>query len=1266
MKFIAFQDAEDAKFYFTLENNQGDEILGSRAFDTRDECISAIRSSINLFPNRENFSLSELDGQVYFTINDGDDSFAVSIAFDSETTATETLRNFVADAADETYNVEVRTTTESAEIEQFAFLTEVDYHLFYNFERSSTNKKAGFETFANDGNYSFHYNDADGNALLYGRDFPQQAKRDKRIRSVIKAAIKEERYAILERDGKYYFILKEKNGQEIARSKAFDNMAALEIGLAYAKNTISNYAADFPEPEKKERKSVNGYFLAQASPNGSDGFEGFKSEYGHFFHLNQNSTILLYSQSYGDARGRENGIRSAIKNGVAENKYEIKSENNKYFVLLRAGNRQEIARSGSVASENEAKELIHKLLAIMPNYVSEYNIELNNNNTKTNTEVESFTLEYHSSVVEATPKLNSMAQLNETRTEDNYLHCDRYAGHDSAGIEGHPQFTKFQDPETDLFYFSYLDDDGSVIFRSEGYPTTAARDNGVDSVMRNMELEERYKVVLYPDGLWYVSLRAGNHQEIARSCGYESEDAASYLTPSGRERRHAERAAAAKVKADAEAAALAAAAPTASDKSREDNREEDNYLPCKDYKGHARDAEHSEFAKFQHENGEHYFVMYDDAGEVVWRSEGYPTTAARDNGVASVIKNRDLAERILEKEMLNGYIYRSLKAGNHQEIARSCPKKPGAAVVEAIAVAAPIIAAVAPEVEAEVVEVAAPVAEIVAPVEVAAPVAAVKAPEKEDDYLPCDEYRDKTINDKPNNVALFKHENGQFYFVLYNEDGSIKLRSEGFEDAKTRDEELSGVLKYHDNPEMYNNIEKGGYIIRVLKDKTGREVGRSCLEKVPVAAPAPVVEEKVAPVVEVAAVAAAVATTAAIVTPEPTPVVEETPVAAKAAAPVAKAEREDDYLACDEYRNKNVNDKQNNVALFKHNNGQYYFVMYNADGSIKLRSEGFESAKKRDEELSGVLKHHKNESMYESIERNGHVIRILKDTTGREVGRSCLEKIVGAAPAVAPIAAAVATAAAAVTQVELPKVEVPTPPAVDIPDVDAGGFKWWWLLLPLLLLGLTWFMCNKEKPKADLPAKPTPAAPAPVTVTEATTKTDVKSFLPVVLYFDNDQPDANTTANTTPKTYKQAYDAYAAKRPEFVSKGDQPIGGFFDKEVTEGMNELEKLAGALKAITKSGEKVNLKVKGFASPLAKGDYNKNLTGRRVSSIKNYLMNYDGGVLSKALTDGSIKLDFEMSGEDKSKGGVSDSAKDKKSSVFSADASRERRVEIVGIE
>ena len=279
-------------------------------------------------------------------------------------------------------------------------------------------------------------------------------------------------------------------------------------------------------------------------------------------------------------------------------------------------------------------------------------------------------------------------------------------------------------------------------------------------------------------------------------------------------------------------------------------------------------ADHKDFITFSHE-GEHYFAWVKN-GKVAMRSEGYSSEKARDNGIASVIKNRDIEKRFSIDEKA-GYYFTVLKAGNHQEIARSCPHKEKSAAGSWFAGAA-VATAAASAVVAQ---------PLVSEVPKAAEPEPAKPVDKEDDYLACKEYEGRTVNDKQNNVALFKHDSdGQFYFALYDKDGNVKLRSEGFRTSKERDEELSGVIKFHNDESMYKRKEKGKYFMDILYDKTGREVGRSCLKQK---------EKKVAPVATAAA-ATAVAAAAATVVKKPEPKkVEPAPVKKKVEpAPVKK------------------------------------------------------------------------------------------------------------------------------------------------------------------------------------------------------------------------------------------------------------------------------------------------------------------------------------------------------------------------------------------
>jgi len=239
-------------------------------------------------------------------------------------------------------------------------------------------------------------------------------------------------------------------------------------------------------------------------------------------------------------------------------------------------------------------------------------------------------------------------------------------------------------------------------------------------------------------------------------------------------------------------------------------------------------------------------------------------------------------------------------------------------------------------------------------------------------------------------------------------------------------------------------------------------------------------------------------------------------------------EKEDDYLVCKEYAGRKVNDKKNNVSLFKHTNGQFYFAIVDASGDVRIRSESFSSSQERDKELSGALRFIEDESKYKRITKGSHHINVLYDDTGREVGRSCASK--EAVPFIPFVAAAAVTAAAVPAVVAA--VPTPTPPpkkkkvapiataaavgtgaaaaatsAAAVPPVAAaaaakGGCAWWMWLLGLILVGLLlWFLlpqgcnglgCNTATtpvvatPKVVAPvvekpvvAEPTPVAPEP-------------------------------------------------------------------------------------------------------------------------------------------------------------------------------------------
>ncbi|MDM8175408.1 MULTISPECIES: YegP family protein [Olivibacter] len=70
-------------------------------------------------------------------------------------------------------------------------------------------------------------------------------------------------------------------------------------------------------------------------------------------------------------------------------------------------------------------------------------------------------------------------------------------------------------------------------------------------------------------------------------------------------------------------------------------------------------------------NGQFYFNLKADNGQVILSSEQYTTKSACNNGISSVKENAKLDERYDSKESSNGKFFFNLKAKNGQIIGTS-------------------------------------------------------------------------------------------------------------------------------------------------------------------------------------------------------------------------------------------------------------------------------------------------------------------------------------------------------------------------------------------------------------------------------------------------------------------------------------------------------------------------------------------------------------------------------------------------------------------
>ncbi len=702
----------------------------------------------------------------------------------------------------------------------------LDCEAYGGHEQSEKHK--GFSTFEKEGEFYFAMLDLDGEVRMRSEGYKSEAARDNGIESVLKNRKIRERYSIIEEEGKFYLSLKAGNHQEIARSCSYKSKtAARKAMFAWKKKRAtakkSTHVEDYLDCEK-----YKGHPRSETYPE----FNTFKEgDEFYFTLLGEKDEILLRSEGYTKDRSRDNGIKSVTKNREIEKRFLVRKRKGQYFLTLKAGNHQEIGRSCPCDTEAAALIIKDKIMGVKadrnlddyldcPSYKGHERLKEHSDFSTFNHDGESYfamlakdndvifrsegyksekardngiqsvlknkEIEERYSVVEGDGKYfltlkagnhqeiarscpcdseaaawawkDAIFALGANGNLDDYLDCHLYKGHERT--EHTPDFSTFE--KDGEHYFAMLDKDDEVFFRSEGYTTEKARNNGILSVIKNREIEKRYHVI-EDEGKHYLTLKAGNHQEIARSCSYGS----------------------------------AAAATAAMFYWKEKNKAAsiDEYLHCDEYKNHVRSDIHSDFSTFE-KDGEHYFAMLDRDGGVILRSEGYTTTKARDNGIQSVLKNREVEGRYSVLQDRHHY-FAILKAGNHQEIGRSCPYLDEAAALASMTAWHPY--------------------------EATAP-----TPKKrEDNYLKCDLYKGHERHAEYSNFSTFEHE-GEHYFTFLDKDDEVVLRSEGYTTTSARDNGIKSVIKNWPIEERRSVIEKFGHYFVILKAGNHQEIGRSC------------------------------------------------------------------------------------------------------------------------------------------------------------------------------------------------------------------------------------------------------------------------------------------------------------------------------------------------------------------------------------------------------------------------------------------------------
>jgi len=258
----------------------------------------------------------------------------------------------------------------------------------------------------------------------------------------------------------------------------------------------------------------------------------------YFALLDTNRLVLLRSEAYETEKSRENGVQAVIKNRPLPERYVIKKEEGFYYLILRAGNRKEIARSCELETEAEAKSLLEKLLdvdfdrmvfrgdavAAGPADAITAAVEETNGGTSVETKISApertFTAEYNTVHIE----------FNDPETGNTYPALEHYYGHATLHDEhGRTGFAVFSGADG-KHYFVVYNTDGSIYQRSAGFATAELRDGALAALRNHITHADRYRVV-EAEGKFAVALVDEENRELSRSGLYDTFTEAFSKTP---------------------------------------------------------------------------------------------------------------------------------------------------------------------------------------------------------------------------------------------------------------------------------------------------------------------------------------------------------------------------------------------------------------------------------------------------------------------------------------------------------------------------------------------------------------------------------------------------------------------------------------------------------------------------------------------------------------------------------------------------------------
>lgn len=188
---------------------------------------------------------------------------------------------------------------------------------------------------------------------------------------------------------------------------------------------------------------------------------------------------------------------------------------------------------------------------------------------------------------------------------------------------------------------------------------------------------------------------------------------------------------------------------------------------------------------------------------------------------------------------------------------------------------------------------------------------------------------------------------------------------------------------------------------------------------------------------------------------------------------------------------------------------------------------------------------------------------------------------------------------------------------------------------------------------------------------------EIEDYKNTAVYFENDYPNPKSRSDKTDMVYGEHYTDYITHRSEYLkkmrknkkvldkTKGEMEVNAYFDQDVVVGYETFQKFMKQLRNELEKGRRLEVVLKGYASPVADSKYNAALSTRRVNAVKNEMLRFENGLFRHYLGKGLLKITDISYGDSRAPSDVSDDPRDTYSSVYSIMAARERRVEIIRV-